>query len=227
MTKYYIPKKTNTHADAFAAVGLAKLLESTEVPARIRAEDSYYVIEAQDVDETRVHELRCKSLYKFLVEDTQKEKAPGGVPHYDYQTNREEEQVKSAKRKGILDNKKNIGMQKDPEFQKQLKELAPDPEYTLYNVFKVMQVHMGANKALKAIHTQDKQLIKLILDELQKADSKLPQVELGASHNQLMNPLMAKGCYSLKPSTTARGNPGIEETGDNEYVQYLRYGGYF
>jgi len=227
MTEYYIPMKTNTHGDALAAVGLAKLLDSTEVQARIRAENSYYVIEAQAVDENQADELRCKSLYKFLVEDTQKEEAPRGLPHYDYQTKQAVEQQKSARRKEIHDNKKNLRMQKDPEFQKQLKETARDPEYALYNAFKIMQVHMGANKALKAIHIQNKQLMKQILDEFRKPDSKLPKVELGASHNQLMNPLMAKGCYSLKPSTTARGNPGIEETGDNEYIQYLRYGGYF
>ncbi|MCL6628225.1 MAG: hypothetical protein K6U00_01320 [Armatimonadetes bacterium] len=224
MTEYYIPMKTNTHGDALAAAGLARLLDSADAPARIRAEGSYYVIEAQDVDEDKADVLRSKSLYKFLID---KEKAPPSLPAYDLQASRAVEQQKSARRNEINDRKKNQGKSKDSEFQEQLKETARDPEYALYNAFKIMQVHMGANKALKAIHIQNKQLMKQILDEFRKPDRKLPKVELGASHNQLMNPLMAKGCYSLKPSTTARGNPGIAKTDDSEFIQYLRYGGYF
>lgn len=228
MTEYYIPMKTNTHGDALAVVGLAKLLDSIDAPARIRTEGSYYVVEARDVDEAQASELQSKSLYKFLVVDEQKDEAPETVPAYNWQASRVVEEQKSERRKEIMAiQQQNRGMRKDQELQQQLKETAQDPEYRLYNVFKLMQVYSGANKALVAVRTQKKELMKRIFDELRKANGKLPKIELGASHNQLMNPLMAKGCYSPKPSGTVRRNPGIGETGDNEYIQYLRYGGYF
>lgn len=228
MTKYYIPRRTNTHADALAAAGLAKLLDSIDEPARIRAEGMYYVIEAQDVDEDKAEELQYRPLYKFLAVDEDKGEAPPGLPVYELQDKRAVERQKSARRKEINDSrKKSQGKSENSEFEEQLKETAPDPEYRLYNVFKMMQVYGGANKAAEAIRTHKKELVKKTLDEFRKAGGELPELELGATNNQLMNPLMAKGCYALKPSTTTRGNPGIAETDDRQYIQYLRYGGYF
>jgi len=150
---------------------------------------------------------------------------PANLPFYDWS----EHHRKQSKRKELDDEcKKNPALRKDPEFRRQYQELAPDPDYRLYNTFKVLQADGGANKALVATTRPEwPSELRAALHALRDRTGDLPNLRLGATGNQLMNPLVAKGIYFLKPSGTKRDNPSIEDSGDSQSLQYLRYGGYF
>ncbi|MDH7482703.1 MAG: hypothetical protein QHH26_12125 [Armatimonadota bacterium] len=229
MSKYYVQRKTETQGDVFAAVGLAKLLDSEEHPAHIRMEGDYFIVEAMDSQNQNYSKLSRKSIYRYLVNG--KVNAPAEIPFYNLVEAKELEQRKEEQRNKLeAERKRNPNLRNDPDIQQKLEEYAPDPEYRLYRFFSTMQADTGANKALEYTHSKQSnwpQELQLALKGMQNPAGAIPNVNLGASGNQLMNPLIAKGSYGIKPSGTNRHNPKIADTGDNEIFQYFRYGGYF
>lgn len=218
--RYYVHKKTLTQADVFAAVGLAKLLDSGQVPARIRSEGNYFVIEAREINGSP---LCAQQLYSYIYTGRNNEQRPANLHYYDLEHHRNQENERTTRRRQSA--------QQLTQNQELARELAPDPEFSLYNIFVTMQAHNGANNALISIAENQSDwhdVLTGFIEALREPnDQNLPQGNLGATANQLINPLSAKGTYGLTPAGTNRCNPSLQELGDNEILQYLRYGGYF
>lgn len=229
MTSYCIQAKTRTQADVFAAVGLAKLLDRADEPARIRLEGDYFVVEGRDINEGAARELAGKSIYRFISDG--KAAAPVGVPVYDLASSKSAEQAKREIREGIhSDIDRNPALRDNPEVQQRLRECAPDPDYRLHNVFRVMQAHLAANKVLTTIAARSDWATMLMngVAALQQpaGEQMIADIKLNASTNQLTSPLSAKGYGTLKPLTTDR-NVSIKDSWKSDLIEYFRYGGYF
>lgn len=222
MTRYYIQRSTNTHGDVFAVAGLAHLIDSEEEHAMIYNHGPAFAVEGRDLthEDSRFNPL----IYRYLKVDD-KTKPPAGIPYYDF---KERDEAEQAKR----DARKEKRASNDPEARSRIAELTADPEHYLFRAFKNMQTHKAANKILETISGEQKEdhlaMMRKSLQAMTAPDySELPELKLEATGNQLVLPLSAKGIYALKPSGTSRGNPTLDSLNDSDFLQYLRYAGYF
>ncbi|MDO8589506.1 MAG: hypothetical protein Q7T82_20985 [Armatimonadota bacterium] len=229
MNNYYSPILSDTQADVFAVVGLARLLHTSDGSPMINHDGDYYVVQTNDdLSSADVQEARAKKqLYKFL--DDGKCGDSNGLAAYDYVDRARVENEKREKYRKVQEElQKQPAMRKNPDVQQRIAEYAPDPEHRLHTVFKTMQTHKAANNSLrKALTSKNRQEVISSLTALKVRGGPLPTIKVDATANQLINPLLAKGCRRPKPDNTKRDIQRLHEVRDSEFLQYLRYGGYY
>lgn len=231
MTRYYVPEISNNQADVFAAAGLAQLLLDSGLSPLITREGRHFIIESDIAVDTVQDCVRLagKQLYRYIIKDDQVER-PARLACYDLPVIREIEAEKRQQREILKEELRLIPeLSRSPEIIQRRQEYQQDPEYRMHSVFKSMQTFTSANKVLEKINKKDEtqSLLIDILNSLRSPNNSIPNIKLGATPNQLINPHFAKGCWRPKPDATTRSNLSLNDFNDNEFLQYLRYAGYF
>lgn len=212
MHKFRLIKKTGTHADVFAAIGLADLLSGAieETP------DAFNVI--GKIDEDFGH-----SAGYLYLQAKSNDPIPAGVMEgevVDYQKEKErakryQEARKQARESGT-------------EIAEEVAADAPRDDWRLYQVLNTLQGDGGTNGAIETIAGQSSeswsQSIHQALEAL--ASGNLPNGPFDLDLVQLFNPHAAKGYARLKPDSTARGDK-TKDAWSEPFLEWLRYRGYF
>lgn len=223
MDKFRILKKTGTHADVFAAVGLADLLSPVVDSCVIR--DSGYSFEVEvipELTEVSAASFGTDAGYLYL-QAKESEKVPEGVPAgmvLNYQAESERaarfwEAVKQARLAGS-------------ELAEAVEVDKPRADWRLYQVLNRLQGEGGTNKAFLRIVREPvekwRKVVRQALEALQ--DGAVENVGLSADLVQLFNPHAAKGYARLKPDSTGRGDK-TKDAWAEPFLEWLRYRGYF
>ncbi|MEW5814804.1 MAG: hypothetical protein AB1798_05335 [Spirochaetota bacterium] len=225
---FRIQKKTATHADVFAVVGLADLLKSLRDAGSIRLTDrqiEFEVLISRSLTHTDLKRIPQEAGYPFLKAN-EKVKIPKGISNFvDYKI----EKAKADRRKQVLSAK---GAKKrstvDPETQQLMQQEELREDWRLLQVLNTLQGDETANKVHETIVRQDAQKfhkdMTTAFDAL--SQQKSSRLDWKVSTVQLFTPVAAKGYSRLKPDSTDRNDKTKEQWAD-PFVEWLKYRGYF
>jgi hypothetical protein len=217
-----ISKPTRTHADVFAAIGLADLLSTPT--ARIKESPTGFEISAGDVDPDTLTHVPG---YPYLK--TRGKAVPSGV--HDFVDWDQEKQKVERYFKLRRDLKSNHA---GSEIDELLRHDAPRPDHGLLRALDRLQGDETTNRVYAAITAMTPGDLSSTVSSGLAAIALSGQSQIhwgakggkGATSVQLFNPLAAKGYAARKPSGTNR-NDGTKEQWTDEFVEWLRYRGYF
>jgi hypothetical protein len=225
---FHIPKRTGTHADVFAAVGLADMLASipeTGAVHIIEKGTAFDVCPAQPLSEVDWQRIPQAPGYPFLKAN-EKVKVPSAVIDWvDYKA----EKAKADRRKQILGTAKKKGQKAvDAETQQLIQQEQLRDDWRLLQVLNTLQGDETANKVHAAIVSRApgqfrKELAAALAATYQQRTSDL---DWDVSSVQLFTPIAAKGYSRLKPDSTDRNDKTKEQWVD-PFIEWLKYRGYF
>jgi hypothetical protein len=212
MPEFRFVKRTRTHADVLAAVGLADLVSGTieETP------------EAFHVTGVIPEDLGHDAGYLYL-----QPKSADSIPNclsgsevLDYQQEREK-----AKRYQLA---KAQAREAGAEIAEAIAASAPRDDWRLYQVLNTLQGDGGTNRVVEVIAKQSAGAWKRILREALEALAKgeVPKAPFDLDLVQLFSPHSAKGYARLKPDSTRRTDK-TKDAWSEPFVEWLRYRGYF
>lgn len=220
--EYFIPRRSGTHADPMAAIGLADLLDPVG-DSRIGTDlsrDAFVVRVPETVD---VAQLGQSSGYRHL-RPNEKTPVPEGLSSsevFDYPQQREavqryREAAKKQKRSATGD------------VAEAIEQDAPDPDYYLYQTLNSLQGDDAANRARRWVSEKNpadwQDTLRRALTDL--SSGRVPKVDLELDLVQLFSPHAAKGYARLKPDSTARGDK-TKDAWAEPFLEWLRFRGYF
>ncbi len=224
-----VEKATGTHADVFAAVGLADLLAGVRGDAgvRVRADDRRFVVALDEpLTDHDLDGLAVQPGYPYL-RARQKDAVPSGVDAVDFEAERERAkrytEIRNALRQAT-----SRKTEPDPELIQSMQETQPRDDWRLLQVMYRLTNHVSPNRVhatLAALSAEERQRrVAAALRAL--AEGKRERVPWKADSVQLFNPTAAKGYARLKPDGTDR-NDKTKEQWTDDFVEWLRYRGYF
>lgn len=213
MNKYYLPKRTQTHADVWAALGWASFFPER---VRLREEsDRAFVVEGEP-DWTDL-----RGGFEFL-----KEKPDSTVPTvhgsavFDY-----------ASEKQKSDHYREMARGKDKlsaDDQAALQEMKPHEEFRLYQTMLLLQGDGGAHKLLGSwLELEENERIERLINAAMDLEHRrVPDWDVPCDLLQLFNPHSAKGYARLKPDSTGRGDKTKDDWAE-PFLEFMRCRGYF
>lgn len=219
--RFSLPKATGTHADVFAAVGLADLLSSV---ARCAISDTGYVFLVEV--EPAITPENCAALpaspgYQFL-RSSEKTSVPEEVGNgfFDYP----EQKARVARYNAARLSARRAGT----EFAAEIDADKPHPEWRLYQTLNALQGDDATNKLALALLREDPKSFPQTIWKALQAFAGGPPVSIKwpIALVQLFNPQAAKGYARLKPDSTDR-NDGTKNAFADPFLDWLRYRGYF
>ncbi len=225
---FRVPKRTGTHADVFASVGLADLLASIPAIDTVRLverESEFEVCLAEPVTSSVFEQIPQIAGYPFL-KAKEKVKVPDRVSDFvDYKA----EKAKADRRKKLFDPRgKRRGKEVDSETQQmmQMEELRED--WRLLQVLNKLKGYKTANKVHEIIVRLDpEEFYDEMVASFKAFSHRMPSgLDWKVSTVQLFTPLAAKGYSRLKPDSTGRNDKTKEQWAD-PFVEWLKYRGYF
>ena len=222
---FSIPKTTGTHADVFAAVGLADLLTSIPGLEPVTLADQGAEIEVRlprPLLEEEIAHVPQAPGYPYLKPNA-KAKVPSGIREFvDYPA----EKAKADRRRQAAGRKGNQGLDAETQELMQQEELRSD--WRLLQVLNTLQGDETTNKLFETIATKGQQRFS---EEVQQAFRALSErqasgLDWPATLVQLFTPTAAKGYGRLKPDGTGR-NDKTKEQWIDPFLEWLKYRGYF
>lgn len=230
-TAFSVDKATATHADIFAAVGLADLLADQVGWTKVRLVDEGPLIKVfldQALDERTLDELSVVPGYRFLQAKS-RDPVPAGVEErVDYEAERAKVKRYAEAQKQIRDARKRRDVAKETELAQAIEDDKPADDWRLLQTMYVLTNHNGPNKVHAALMAKPaKEAGKEVAAALRAlANGEAPVVSWKTDAVQLFNPLAAKGYARLKPAGTNR-NDKTKERWTSPFWEWLRYRGYF
>lgn len=228
IAEFQIPKRTGTHADVFAAVGLADLLASipdTGTVRLIEREADFVISPSWPLAMNDLRHIPQTPGYPFLKAN-EKVTVPAGVSNFvDYKA----EKAKADRRRLLRSSKTKKGAKTvDPEIQQLLQEEQLRDDWRLLQVLNTLQGDETANKVHETIVSRE---VEKFCDELTTAFTSILQQQVTdlawkVSTVQLFTPTAAKGYSRLKPDSTDRNDKTKEQWAD-PFLEWLKYRGYF
>lgn len=226
--EFRIPKRTGTHADVFAAVGLADLLASVPEAGAVRIVEqgaAFAVCPARSLTAAEWQRIPQTPGYPFLKAN-EKVKIPTAVTDWvDYKA----EKAKADRRKQLLGATKKKGQKAlDAETQQLIQQEQLRDDWRLLQVLNTLQGDETANKVHTTIvgRAPDRfheELAAMFTATSQQHSSPL---DWEVSSVQLFTPVAAKGYSRLKPDSTDRNDKTKEQWAD-PFIEWLKYRGYF
>ena len=219
-----IPKRSGTHADVLAAVGLADLLGSAfRQHEKVRIEeghDAFLIHAPGGVDGAIRERLPHTPGYRFLREKG--EPVPAGVDFCDY----EEERDRAKRFREMSDALRKEG-KGTAEITELLAQQRPSRSWRREQVVRLLQGHSTANKLARQVAESD---TKQFRDEVAGAVARLAQgvpsgLRWKTEQVQVFNPPAAKGYARLKPDSTDR-NDGTSDGWGDPLLDWLRIRGF-
>jgi hypothetical protein len=222
MHNFSIPKITGTHADVFAAVGLADLVAPVVSRCTIADDGPAFRVEvAPELTRELCAGLEAAPGYLFL-RPNEKTAVPDIVKsdYLDYPA----EKARAARFSAARSDARKQGT----ELAADIAADAPRPDWRLYQALNALQGDDGTNKLALAIrNTPPREFIETVWGALESlAAGQAPGVKWPFAMVQLFNPQAAKGYARLKPDSTSRGDPTKDSWGV-PFLEWLRYRGYF
>jgi hypothetical protein len=225
---FSVSKNTDTHADIFAAVGLADLLASLPNVSSIRLVEngaSFDVQLPKPLVKADLQSISQTPGYPFLKTNEKVRVPPGVMDAVDYKA----EKAKADRRKQALGQKGKKGRKAvDPETQQLMQQEQLRDDWRLLQVLNTLQGDETSNKVHETIvRRKPEQFHKEMLSSLEAFSNQRPS-DLGwkVSTVQLFTPTSAKGYSRLKPDSTDRNDKTKEQWAD-PFVEWLKYRGYF
>jgi len=223
---FRITKSTGSHADIFAAVGLADLLASSQTKGTVTIIDTGSAFEVRletPLTEAIVATIPQAPGYPFLKANTKVNVPKQAQDPVDYQA----EKVKADRQKKMKQEKGKKSQLVDG-VAAQHQEEKPRPDWRLLQVLNALQGDETSNKIHRTIVTIDaNQFHEEISGALSGLHNELPSgLPWEVSTVQLFNPLAAKGYGRLKPDSTDRNDKTKEQWAD-PFQEWLKYRGYF
>jgi hypothetical protein len=223
-----IPKSTGTHADVFAAVGLADLLSSlpNSDAVRVIERDGEFEIRRPGTGDGMSADLIPQAPgYPFLKTNEKVRVPPHAQDVVDYkaETARADrnKQARAAHGKG---KRKTV----DSEIRQLMQQEQLRDDWRLLQVLNVLQGDEISNKVHETIVLREPaQFHKEVaagLDAL--ADQRRSAVGWPVSTVQIFTPTAAKGYNRLKPDSTSRNDKTKDKWAD-PFVEWLKYRGFF
>lgn len=223
-----IPKSTGTHADIFAAVGLADLLSSlpSSKAVRLLDRDGEFEIRRTDTAGRMTGELIPQAPGYPFLKANEKVRVPGNARDVvDYKAEKAKadrnKQARAAQGKG---KRKAV----DSETQQLMQQEQLRDDWRLLQVLNTLQGDEISNKIHEVIvHRQPARFQKEVaagLDAL--SHQRLSALEWPVSTVQIFTPTAAKGYSRLKPDSTSRNDKTKDQWAD-PFVEWLKYRGYF
>jgi len=222
MDSFSFPKVTGTHADVFAAVGLADLLSpATERCAIVDLGPDFCVeVEPTITIETCSH-LPVEPGYRFL-RPNEKTAVPDVVKrdYVDYPA----EKTRAARYNAARLEARRAGT----ELAADIAADKPRPDWRLYQALNALQGDDATNKLALAILKESQEgfarTICAAIEAL-RAGQRIV-IKWPVALVQLFNPQAAKGYARLKPDSTDR-NDATKNAFADPFLDWLRYRGYF
>lgn len=219
MNCFPIWKRTATHADVLAAVGLADLLASGDVRCSIREEATRFLVESETaVTPAEVSRMGRDPGYSYLQTKTAPLPAtilPSKVLNYEEQ----KERFTRAKAQP-----KGVGT----EILEEIASQNPVSDWRLYQALNALQGDGGTNRVAEFLSAQGIEdwstTLHQCLRELSESRSSEPGFAVDLV--QLFNPQAAKGYARLKPDSTGRGDK-TKDSWAEPFLEWLRFRGYF
>jgi hypothetical protein len=225
---FSVSKNTGTHADIFAAVGLADLLASLPNVSSIRLVEngaSFDVQLPKPLVKADLQSISQTPGYPFL-KTNEKVRVPAGVMDaVDYKA----EKAKADRRKQALGQKGKKGRKAvDSETQQLMQQEQLRDDWRLLQVLNTLQGDETSNKVHETIvRRKPEQFHKeLGLAVMALSHQSASDLDWKVSTVQLFTPIAAKGYSRLKPDSTDRNDKTKEQWAD-PFVEWLRYRGYF
>ncbi len=218
---FLITKSTGTHADTFAAAGLAKLLASTGRTVQITEESTAFRVTVPG-PEDGLKGLSASPGYPFLKTNEKVVVPHGAFDPVDYKA----EKAKADRIKALRKGKKLKAL--DPATLEAIEQDKPRPTWRLLQVLNTLQGDETSNRIhelivkLKPADFQAK--LTAALHAL--AENKPSGLDWRATSVQLFTPIAAKGYSRLKPDSTDR-NDKTKDQWTDPFIEWLRYQGYF
>ncbi|MBV6434537.1 MAG: hypothetical protein IANPNBLG_04790 [Bryobacteraceae bacterium] len=220
MHSFIIPKLTGTHADVFAAAGLADLLSPLDPHSTIvDLGHSFRVNLTSAVSRESIAALDPSPGYRYLLPqptDTIPPSLPGGMV-LDYQ-----EQKEKANRQREREQAKRAGT----ELAEEAAADAPVDDFRLYQVLNALQGDGATNKMLLTVLHESNWPQTLWAALVSLANGESPRLNWETDLVQLFNPHAAKGYSRLKPDSTARGDK-TKDAWAEPFTEWLRFRGFF
>lgn len=231
-----LPRDSGSHADVFAAVGLAALLEDAARDRGVRIVNDgtvFRVVLSQPRPFAELSAISHDPGYSYLRVPAKGQTPPpprGVTDHIDYVATRDQVNAVRKQEEELYAAAKRAKQPVDPEALEQLQKQWPMDrgKWRRYPVYLTLQGHETANKVHVAItQLPGKAFQTLVLGALKALAAGRPSgVNWSVSTVQLFSPLAAKGYARLKPDSTGRGDKTKDAWAD-PFVEWLRYRGYF
>jgi hypothetical protein len=227
--EFRVPKTTGTHADVFAAVGLADLL--AQLPdggdVTIREEPSAFIVTPpRALTAEDLARLPTGPGYQFLkANDNVKVPPEAGGAFIDYKA----EKARADAYRAAVQAARGKGKgPPDPQLLEQAQQLRPPPEWRLMQVLNTLQGDDAANATLVAILRQTpEQAAQRLTKELAAVHRGEPSGSpLPGTLVQLFTPNAAKGYGRLKPDSTSRNDKTKDQWAD-PFWEWMKYRGYW
>jgi hypothetical protein len=223
MNSFRIWKKTGTHADIFAAVGLAHVLSSIPASSRISDAGPFFEIRViPDVNEISFQGIGTDAGYLYLQAKPSDSVPSGVLASQVLDRQGETERAKRFQNASKEAKLAGVAMSEEARADK------PRNDLRLYQVLNTLQGDGGTNKALQRILRESPEAWgRTLFQALQSLHDDAPDNSgLEADLVQLFNPQAAKGYARLKPDSTDR-NDQTKNNWAEPLVEWLRYRGYF
>ncbi len=223
-----IPKTTGTHADVFAAVGLADLLSSLPGcdPVRVVERDCDFEIHLPKGIDLRASDLIPQAPGYPYLKTNEKVRVPRGAQDVvDYKAekakadrNKQARAAQGRAKRKALDSETQQLMQ-----QERLRE-----DWRLLQVLNTLQGDEISNKIHEAIvQCEPGRFQEEVAAGLNALSHQRPSaLKWPVSTVQVFTPTAAKGYCRLKPDSTSRNDKTKDQWAD-PFIEWLKYRGYF
>lgn len=223
-----IPKSTGTHADVFAAVGLADLLSSLPNAGAVRVleRDGEFEIQLPDPGDGLTTDLIPQTPGYPFLKTNEKVRVPRNARDVvDYKA--EKAKADRNKQARVLQGK---GKRKllDSESQQFMQQEALREDWRLLQVVNTLRGDEISNKIYDTIVNREVQTFRKEIAAGFHALShqKSSGLKWPVSTVQIFTPTAAKGYSRLKPDSTSRNDKTKDQWAD-PFVEWLKYRGYF
>jgi hypothetical protein len=225
---FRIAKSTGSHADVFAAVGLADLLASAPTAGTVTLADKGSAFEVRiDTPLTKalLAAIPQEPGYPFLKANAKVNVPKGAQDAVDYQS----EKLKADRQRKLRQEKgKKFRRTLDSATEQQQQEEKLRADWRLLQVLNALQGDETSNRIHRVIVTLGTEQFR---EEISAAiEAMLKDLPSGLSWDvstvQLFNPLAAKGYSRLKPDSTDRNDKTKEQWAD-AFQEWIKYRGYF
>lgn len=225
---FTVPKTTGTHADVFAAVGLADLLASVSTLESVRlveGQAEFQVYLPQPLGEDDVGRIPQAPGYPFLKANEKVKVPAGAMDPVDYKA---EKDRADRNRQAAIAQRRAPRKTVDPETQQMMQQEQLREDWRLLQVLNTLQGDETSNKVHQTIVSRSpEEFRKEVASALDAFSCRRPShLDWKAATVQLFAPVAAKGYSRLKPDGTDRNDKTKEQWAD-PFTEWLRYRGYF
>lgn len=226
---FRVEKRTGTHADVFAAVGLADLLADQVGDTRVWVveEDAAFQVKLDvSLSEDALNRLRVAPGYPYLRAKAVDKVPTAIVDCLDYETERNKSKQYQEAREALYAATRK-GLAQDPDLLAMLQQSAPREDWRLAQVMYLLTNHASPNRLQERLASNPTECQHQVAAALRAmAEGKSTPLDWKLDSVQLFNPVAAKGYARLKPDSTNR-NDSTKDQWTDPFVEWLRYRGYF